>query len=376
MLDELIGKAKYVLGSALLMYSCGGDVQESCVKDTDCKEDRLCIDGYCQGEDVSGSVGGSTSPQGDILFVREFADNGLENKDVFLIDSKSTGERRLTSDLQDDHSPVWSTDKKMVAYQSAGVKVMNSDGSEAQLLDSMGSLPLWAPDSKVIAYSVTRGQGEQIYLINSDGSNKKKLSDDEVARGMRWSPDGKTIAYIRGNNVTHGSGWGLATINVASGNITDLTNEQGQPRSLSWDNTGQFLTYALWERGPPQMSYLKKVELGSRIVETIQAIELDFQQVYHGFLNPQWSPDGSKIGFASDMEGEQQIYSINPDGGGLANLTPDDNTSEFSWSPQGDKLAYSCQGVGETTDICIMDADGANKKNLTKNPLSDTDPQW
>jgi Tol biopolymer transport system component len=52
-------------------------------------------------------------------------------------------------------------------------------------------------------------------------------------------------------------------------------------------------------------------------------------------LAPQWSPDGSQIAFASDRDGDNDVYVINSDGSGLAvNITNNTaNDFEVSWSP-------------------------------------------
>jgi Tol biopolymer transport system component len=54
---------------------------------------------------------------------------------------------------------------------------------------------------------------------------------------------------------------------------------------------------------------------------------------------PSWSPDGTKIAFTSDRDGNWEIYVMNAqDGSNQTNLTIDPATDEFpSWSPDGTK---------------------------------------
>ena len=58
-------------------------------------------------------------------------------------------------------------------------------------------------------------------------------------------------------------------------------------------------------------------------------------------MHPDWSPDGERIAFASDRDGDSEIYTMKPDGSRLRQLTANTATDvEPVWSPDGRKLAF------------------------------------
>lgn len=84
----------------------------------------------------------------------------------------------------------------------------------------------------------------------------------------------------------------------------------------------------------------------------------------------------TKIAFASDRDGNFEIYTMDADGGGLARLT-ENNSEDFSpaWSPNGTQLAFVSNRDGNN-EIYLMNADGTGQKRLTNNDADDLSPAW
>ena len=83
-----------------------------------------------------------------------------------------------------------------------------------------------------------------------------------------------------------------------------------------------------------------------------------------------------KIAFASDRDGDFEIYIMNPDGGGLVRVT--DNAAEDTqptWSPDGTRLAFVSNRDGNN-EIYVVNADGSGTTRLTNNSAEDFDPAW
>ena len=92
---------------------------------------------------------------------------------------------------------------------------------------------------------------------------------------------------------------------------------------------------------------------------------------------PVWSPDGTKIAFGrTTFVVKSQIYVMNADGTNPTRITVNSaNDSQPSWSPDGTKIAFVSDRDGNG-EIYVMNADGSNQTRLTNNADFDFDPAW
>ncbi len=94
--------------------------------------------------------------------------------------------------------------------------------------------------------------------------------------------------------------------------------------------------------------------------------------------SPAWSPDGHWIAFASLRDSLYwELYVMRPDGSDVQRLTWWEDASDLSpsWSPDSTRLAFASKRDGDW-EIYLMDRDGGNLVRLTNHPAEDTDPAW
>ena len=91
---------------------------------------------------------------------------------------------------------------------------------------------------------------------------------------------------------------------------------------------------------------------------------------------PDASPDGKRIAFESQRDGNSEIYIMNADGSDPVNLTQHPGyDSSPAWSPDGQHIAFVSSREGNS-EIYVVNAEGGEPINLTMNPAGDANPDW
>lgn len=91
---------------------------------------------------------------------------------------------------------------------------------------------------------------------------------------------------------------------------------------------------------------------------------------------PAWSPDGKRIVFVSDRDGNAELYLMDADGRNQTRITNDAKTDYMpSWSPNGDRIAFVSDRDG-FTEIYTINTDGSGIVQLTSDGYDNFDPSW
>lgn len=91
---------------------------------------------------------------------------------------------------------------------------------------------------------------------------------------------------------------------------------------------------------------------------------------------PTWSPDGTRVIFASSSSGDKEIYLAEADGSNLRRLTNSNGVDEDpSWSPDGTQIVFSSARKGGQ-GMFIMASDGTNVQPLVVDGKRNTVPRW
>jgi TolB protein len=97
-------------------------------------------------------------------------------------------------------------------------------GSKPFLEDPLVKAPDWSPVADQIAYMANPGGNWDLYLVDSNGDNIRRLTDDAAIDGLpAWSPDGLWLAFLS----DRGGNWGIWLLHVASGETRQVFSFDG-----------------------------------------------------------------------------------------------------------------------------------------------------
>jgi Tol biopolymer transport system component len=266
--------------------------------------------------------------------------------------------------------------------------------------------PAQAQEAGVIVYEQYEGFGtnhwSDIWMMNPDGTGQANVTNtpDSQEYDPELSPDGSRVAFIS-NRVTESNPDGnyeVFTIALDGSDLVQVTNtlppnqwETYSSYDPTWSPDGTRIAFSgIRHWSSVELFVINSDGSGG---ETRLTDPSDFADKW----DPDWSPDGSKILFTWGVGGGWDLHTINPDGSGETNLTPDATEDGYSaerngtWSPDGARIAFDtdrhCCGnyPNPNTEIYVMEYpsgqltrvtdDGPFVHNQSDQP-QDEDPTW
>ncbi|MCE5249036.1 InlB B-repeat-containing protein [bacterium] len=161
---------------------------------------------------------------------------------IYVMNTDGSGQVNLSNNNAYDSYPAWSPDGSMIAFYSQrntgiGICVMNADGSGQHIIpgtndSSWDSRLSWSPDGSKIAYA--SANNIVIYVVNVNVNlvlkNITNGSNPGDASAPSWSPDGAKIAYRTGGS----SGGEIYVVNTDGSDPRNLTNSSANDGDPSW----------------------------------------------------------------------------------------------------------------------------------------------
>ena len=245
----------------------------------------------------------------------------------------------------------------------------NVDFEELRLLYSQSA---FSPDGQHIAFTGQRRGRDVLYIMRVDDRKVERRFDLplETAMSPSWSPDARSLVFSGAN----GGITNLYRIDVDGTHFAQLTDDRFGDLQPQLSPDGSTIAFAT-DRGPGasfDLLRFPKLRIALYDVASRRITVLPGQQGLN--LNPQWGPDGRSIAYVSDRHGVANVFLYDLDAhlhyqltnvvGGVSGIT--EYSPAISWARGADRLAFTYFENGQYTIWAIT-----NPRGLKRAPVSD-----
>ncbi len=217
---------------------------------------------------------------------------------------------------------VWRTD-------SAGLNAQNLTADTSGVHAS----PTWNADRTQFAFIQRIPGRSQVVVRHADGSPARTVGDvPDSTSQLRWNPDGRLLAYAHSAWTARGQFTEIRAMDAFTGTQRDLVAGL-EERDPAWSRDGRWLTWARFMTGRTWEVWIAGADGGATkaLVTGYNARE------------PAWSPDGKRVAFASNREGDYNLYEMaveSPRPRRLTSVPTGGFARRPLYSPLGDEILF------------------------------------
>ena len=323
------------------------------------------------------------SPDSSSIFYFSPAAPGELHGNIWEIPALGGAPRRVVNSVGGaDVSP---TDGRLAHFRLAnkGIELVaaTTDGSKSDVVAEFAAAtyylyPRWSPDGKWIAFQRGDSVRFDVFVAPAAGGEPRQVTrDNNMMSGFAWLPDSTGIVYSssRGGTMPYLPALGLWLVTLRDGNVRRITSGESSYVTPDVSRSGAIvvgrmrLQTDIW-KFPVEGSPAENVRRGVRVTRQTGQV-----------LTPTASPRDQEVAFLSDSGGHANLWVVNTESGQLRQVTHERDPSVAMgvpvWSPDGRAIAFvSSRGnQGLTFGIWLVDPDGSNLRNVANPGLG---PAW
>jgi imidazolonepropionase-like amidohydrolase/Tol biopolymer transport system component len=269
-----------------------------------------------------------------------------------------------------------SPDGKEIVFDMLGdIYSMPITGGTAKILSggiAFDVQPRFSPNGKYISYTSDKSGGDNIWIMNRDGSNKKQITRESfrLLNNAAWMPNSEYIIARKHFTATRSLGAGemwMYHINGGDGvQLTKRKNDQQDAGEPNVSPDGKALYFSEDVSPGPTFQYSKDP---NGIIYAIRKLDLktgklsDFISEQGGAARPQLSPDGKLMAFVKRVRLKSVLYIQNIETGeqwpAYEDLSHDQQETwaifgvypNFAWTPDGQSIIIYAKGKIRRIDL-------------------------
>ena len=318
------------------------------------------------------------SPDGSKIVTRRII-AGNPNSEIFVFNSDGTNPVNLTNDPAFDGWPSWHPNGDKVVFATEDENEIGSiyemdivGNGKSQLFKAPGSwaVPFWNKDASSLVATRTLNNNTNIFIFEKDTDNTLSNPVQLTRTQDKYPnicPDGKKIVFQSDRS----ENWQIFTINIDGTDLKRLTENNANDEHPSWSANGTKITFVSDRDGNSEIYVMNADGSDQKNISNHPSDD----------RHPNWSPDNKKIVFNSSRNEKKElsIFVMNSDGSDVISLSkPEDKEIESytSFLPDGSKIVFVRWFADSNGEIFIMNSDGTEPKRLTNNSFFDGYPCW
>lgn len=238
-----------------------------------------------------------------------------------------------------------------------------------RLSDLPAKEPRWSPDGSQVLFVSSSPQGDDLYLVNTDGSSLRALTTmagDEYE--AVWSPNGNQILFL--HDQSDSSIIELYTLALDEEATPVFISSNPSLRNARWSPKGTQIAFGA-DATPGDVATLQ-YQVFIHTPATGQTVQVTSEETGYEFLG--WIQEGKQLLVAMDYaDNRRDLYTLQPDGTGLQQFTTSVGLETVhAISPDGEQIAYSHKLLGNDGAELYDHAMGSNFPLLLSEPFCNT----